>query len=206
MRARPLLSLLVLVAACGGADPEPVASLSVPWRAPLQSCIQAQALALSMVATLSVGGNFAPCTLAVAGDLSASGDCGPYSTGRVRPLMVTYAMKNPSDSTARPRPLAYFVGFANLCAAALQSGQSTATVSLASSTTSAFFYKQTDVVALQTVTADVASCAFALPEAESWAREQILSSSDTLDSDGDCATNPSGPCWNLEEACAGTLF
>lgn len=204
MRA-PVL-VLVAVVGCGAPEPAPVATLSVPWRAPLASCTQAQMLAQTMVATLSVGGNFAPCALAVASDLTASGECGPYPTGSVRPLMVTYAMKNPNDATQTPRPLAFVVGYANLCAAALQPGETTATVSLASGTTSAFLYKQTDVTALPTINADVSSCNFALPESVSWARGQILARGDTLDSDGDCATNPGGPCWNLEEACAGTLF
>lgn len=206
MMVRGWFVLVVALLGCGSEAESQVSSITLAWQAPLASCANKSTIGQRLVVSLLVGG-FSPCSLTVnPNDLSASNLCGPFRTGSIRPLLVTYSQRDP-NAADHLVPIAYFVSSVNLCPDHLKSGQTTANVSLVDDgVTGKFIYQQSDIAAVSPG-APQPNCTNGLNEALQWAVTDGIQQDVGLNANCSCSAGASASgCSNLEEACANTLF
>ena len=209
---RPI-ALVVVAAAIGCGDPASLSEVAVPWQAPLALSCDAQRAAIGarMQADLLVGGYEAPCPLEVnAATLEVSGFCKGIGTSIVRPLLLTYRLRHPTDTT-RVAALAYFVSYVSLCRDAIDPDADVVQARFVDDGVSGvLLYRTSDLASLPTAVEGADSeCAAGLTEAKGWAGAEIAKRRESVDTDRDCgsdALNPVAGCSNLEEACQGTLL
>jgi len=186
------------VSACAEQNPfyyDNPAAVSIPFLAQsaLVNCQDRTRLS-AMRATLKIAGG-KDCPLQVnPADLSVSGRCENISPGKIRLLLLIYALKHPTATVVYS--LAYAVSYVDLRAGPINENTTEVEVNFS---TENMYYQQEDVEA-QLPEGKILALDDPQEAANKWAREVIFSElGDNLDKDDDNISN-------MTEACEGTLF